>query len=259
MRNWMLVGLCAAAIAVVGFAVVGCGESAPEDEQAQPLTPAAVLPRDSESSGREAGQVPRAEVASTGMPPTIDGVLDDAAWKGKRLKGAMLNVYTSEVAKVQSGIFVTCDDKNIYVAFDMPELRVGDMVAAQTDPVADRDGNIWEDDSVEIFLDPADGKEGPIYYHVAVNFKGVVYDAHVKESAWNSHVAVAARVGKDRWTVEVAIPLSDMGVKNSLRGKTWLANFCRNRQVTGATEDTSWADVGEEFHNWEAYGHITFK
>ncbi len=249
MRNWTLVGLCLAVVAVVGFAFAGCGESVSEDEQAQPLTPAAVP-----------GQVPRAEVASTGKPPTIDGVLDDAAWKGKRLKGAMLNVYTSEVAKVQSGIFVTYDDKNIYVAFDMPEPKVADMVALKTDKVADRDGpGVWEDDSVEMFLDPANGKKGPAYYQLIVNFKGVVYDGHVKDRSWNAGAECAVRVGKDRWTVEVAIPLSDMGVKGSPRGKTWLANFCRNRQVTGVTEDTSWADVGEEFHNWEAYGHITFK
>jgi hypothetical protein len=66
-------------------------------------------------------------------------------------------------------------------------------------------------------------------------------------------------VGTDSWTVEVAIPLASMGVQGSPKGQTWLANFCRNRQVTGATEDMSWSDVGEEFHTWQRYGHITFK
>jgi len=205
------------------------------------------------------GKFPRADIFSTQHAPKIDGVLDDKAWKGKRLKGAMLNVYTSKVAKVQSRIYVTYDDKYLYIAFDLDEPQPAKMVARQTDPVADHDGLVWEDDSVEIFLDPADGKKGPIYFHLMGNSKNVLYDAQVKDHTWESRTRLVAKVHKDRWTVEMAVPLSDLGVAKSPKGKTWLANFCRNRQVTGETEDTSWSDVGEEFHRWERYGHITFK
>ncbi len=233
------------------------GQPTPPEKPDVPGKPE--TPEEPEEPAAPPGPFPSAEVLSTDTPPTIDGDLDDPAWKDKRLKGAMLNVYTSKVATVQSRIYVTYDAKYLYVAFDMPEPNVGGMVTRQTDPGAHRDGPVWEDDSVEIFVDPLNGQKGPKYYHVVVNSRSVIHDEKVKDSRWDAPVVTAARVGTDRWTVEVAIPLANMGIKGSIKGQTWLANFCRNRQVTGTTEDTSWSDVGEEFHSWERYGHITFK
>ena len=254
MRTWVVVGLCVVIAALLG--VAGCSKSVPEGnrgaEAAEKATPAP-------EPAAPAGQFPTAEVTSTATAPEIDGNLDDAAWKDKQLKGAMLNVYTSEVAAVQSKVYVTYDDKNLYVAFDMSEPNVAGMVARQTDVVADRDGPIWEDDAGEIFLDPANGQKERNYYHIAVNSKCVVYDEKIKDNKWDAPARCAAKVGTDHWVVELSIPLASLGVEGSPKGQTWLANFCRDRQVTGTTEDTSWSDVGEEFHNWQRYGHITFR
>ena len=241
----------------------GCGRPTPDENQSAPAG-SQTRPIAEETSAAPPGQFPSADVLATPTPPDIDGDLDDPAWKNKHLKGAMLNVYTSKVAQIQSRIYVTYDDKNVYVAFDMFEPYVDGMAAHLTDAVSDRDGYVWEDDSVEIFLDPNNGQLGKAsYYHVAVNFKNVIYDEEVKDKfkdrRWNAPIRSAVKVGANSWTAEVVIPLASMGAQGSPKGQAWLANFCRNRQVTGATEDTSWSDVGEEFHAWQRYGHITFK
>lgn len=203
------------------------------------------------------GKDVKADVQATAVPPKIDGDLSDAAWKDKVVATKLVDVYTGKEATPPSTVSVTYDDQNVYIAYDMPEPLV-DKIVAQ---VADHDGQVWQDDAVEIFLDPKDGKAGAAYYQLIVNSKGVIYDGQAKDSSWESKATVAAKVDKEgkKWTLEVAIPLASMGVKGSPKGQEWLANFGRDRQVTGMGENSAWADVGEDFHNWEGYGHITLK
>jgi hypothetical protein len=215
--------------------------------------PAAATEKAPEPAGAP-GTNAKADSLPAAAAPVIDGTLGDAAWQGRRIPGRFVNVDDNEPAKVASAVFVTYDDANIYLAFDLDEPSVKGIVAQATA----HDESVWEDDSVEIFLDPANGKKDANYYQFIVNTKGVVYDGQVGDSGWDGHAKTAAKVLANKWTVEVQIPLKDLGVTGSPRGQTWLANFCRNRQADGS-QHLAWSDVGTDFHNWEAFGHITFK
>ena len=185
--------------------------------------------------------------------PKIDGDLSDACWKDAGIAGDWTNVETGKTVTPKPTVLVHYDETNIYIAFLNPEPDMKAVVAEATD----RDGEVWRDDSNEIFLDPTGKRE--TYFQFIVNTKGVLLDGNTRDSSWDSGATVAAKTMKDAWSVEVAVPLSSLGVTGSLKGKTWAANFCRNRRATGEPELQAWADTGESFHNPEAFKDLTFK
>jgi hypothetical protein len=146
------------------------------------------------------------------------------------------------------------DSQNLYVAFLNPEPKMDKIVAA----VTDRDGTVYSDDSDEVFLDPSAGKHG--YYHIIVNTKEVLYDARGKDAeAFNGTEKVAVKMMDKAWAVEMSIPLKDIGVDYAIKGETWAANFCRNRQTEGTSQPFGWSDTGESFHNPAQFGKIKFE
>jgi hypothetical protein len=159
-----------------------------------------------------------------------------------------VDVYTGNPAKPQGKIYVCYDDKNLYVAYYNPEPKMKNLVADATD----RDGNAWEDDSNEFFVDPTAGKKD--YLQFIVNTKNVLYDGKGKDGSWNSNAKTAVKKTDDAWSLEMCIPLADLGVEGSPKGTTWTANFCRNRRTEGDAQALSWSDTGESFHNPDAFG-----
>ncbi|KPJ52034.1 MAG: hypothetical protein AMS16_06915 [Planctomycetes bacterium DG_58] len=194
-----------------------------------------------------------APVKRCGRPPRIDGSLADPCWNTAELRGLWMDVYTGDASKLDTKAYVCYDDRNLYVAFHNPEPNMAGIV---TD-AGKRDGTVWEDDSNELFIDPTAGKKD--YYQFMVNAKGVLYDGRGKDSSWDGKAKVAVKKMADGWSVEIAIPLSDLGVTASPGGQTWTANFCRNRQAEGEAEAYAWADTGESFHNPEAFGKLKFE
>ncbi|HUV38501.1 MAG TPA: sugar-binding protein [Planctomycetota bacterium] len=219
--------LCVAGL-VVTWTASGCGKTAEDGK---------------------GGQTPAPEASG----PVVDGDLSDAAWKGCEITGDWTDVSIARPVKDKPTVYLTCDDRNLYVAFLNPESRMKDLVA----DARDHDGNVWEDDSNEIFIDPTGKKQS--YYQVIVNSLGVVRDARDQDTEWESKATAKVKKTDDAWSVEVAIPLTSLGVEGSPRGQTWAFNFCRNRQVTGMTENQAWVDTGPSFHNPEAFRKITLK
>ncbi len=182
-------------------------------------------------SRRRPDAVPTAHVVDTDAPPAIDGKLDDVCWsKAGRL--AMAFTLDGEgTASVPTEIRLLRDSKRLYLAFRCVEPRVGRMRARGMA----HDADLWNDDSVEIFL----GTEGS-YCHFIVNTKGTTYDARGKERSWESGFRAAAAVGKSEWTVEIAIPLQKIVGKKAIP-KQWIANFTRNRYAAGRWEELAWS------------------
>jgi len=187
------------------------------------------------------------------VAPTVDGDLGDEVWKGREITGEWTDVRPPRPVKDKPTVYLTCDAENLYIAFLNPEPDMKHIVAS-----ADaHDGNVWQDDSNEIFIDPTGKKES--YYQIIVNSKAVVRDARDQDTEWESKAVAKVRKMEAAWSVEIAIPLASLGVEGSPKGQTWAFNFCRNRQVTGETENQTWADTGPSFHNPDAFKKLTLK
>jgi hypothetical protein len=135
-----------------------------------------------------------------------DGSLDEAAWKNAVALSGFVSEMNAEPA-VETRVLVTYDKDNLYIAVINDEPNTDKLVAK----AEKRDGSVWGDDSVEIYLDPHNRKMGE-YYGFFVNSRNVVYDRKANE-AWDGDWKSGTKVidGK-AWLVETVIPWNTVNV-----------------------------------------------
>jgi len=139
---------------------------------------------------------------------TADGALDEAAWKSAVALTDFIR--GSDRPDVKTRVLVTYDKANLYVAVVCQEPNTDKLVTKTTE----RDGEVWTDDCVEIYIDPSNEKQGTTgYYGFFVTPKNVVYDrrrdGNWSSTAWKSGARVVDGTG---WVAEVAVPFKVMGV-----------------------------------------------
>ena len=237
----MKTSVCAIAIAVALAAVMGLTGC---EKATTPVTPLVPM---------KPGYPEPADIGACSKAPVIDGDLSDACWKSAEVLGPWIDFESTRAAKIETKIFVCYDDKNLYVAFLNTEPKMKSLKADATD----RDSDVWLDDADEIFIDPSAGKED--YFQFIVNTKNVLYDGKDRDGSWNSTAKSAVKKMDDGWSLEIAIPLSEIAVTAPVKGQTWKANFCRDRRVEGEGGSSSWSDTGDTFHNVDGFGTLKMK
>jgi hypothetical protein len=110
-------------------------------------------------------------------------------------------------------------------------------------------GGLWDDDCVEVFLNP-DPNNPRTSYHYIVNSKGAVWDgrrgvAAETGEAWNGTATVATQIEAKRWRVSVTIPFADLGITAPAPGLSLKANVYRTRWVGGAQESSAWSPTND--------------
>ncbi|MBR4220491.1 MAG: hypothetical protein IKR81_04995, partial [Victivallales bacterium] len=115
-----------------------------------------------------------------------------------------------------------------YLSQDGEKLYIGMTSPAPAKPkiqvYLERDGNVWEDETVEIHLDVIGKKR----YQFIMNPANGIFDSCNGDPKWNSPHAVHKSTLKDgRWTFEFAIPFADL----ELTGDALGINLCRSYQT----------------------------
>lgn len=174
------------------------------DEDGFHLERSLYLPLDMVAHARE--YPTRASFSATDTPPEIDGRLDDPAWKAEPDIGRLVPMKADGYAMVETEAWLRYDDEFLYVGVHCEEPLLGDV---RTE-ISGRDGKVWEDDSIEVLFDT--NRDQKTYLHFAVNSRGVLYDGQMREGKWNSQAKVATHAGDEDWSVELAIPLKDLGL-----------------------------------------------
>lgn len=138
---------------------------------------------------------------------------------------------------------------------DEPEM---DKVTAAQRPFDDR--GIWQDNSVEVFLNPsADDKN---YYHWIINSAGSWFDAkEVKTGAkqtldvkWNSSAQVKVGRNAKGWTAELII---GRNIANDWNPDGFKVNFTRSRILSGKQQLFTWSPfLVSGFHEPENFGRL---
>lgn len=183
--------------------------------------------------------------------PKIDGKLDDACWRLAGRAAPFVRNDGSRVAFVQTEALVCADAANLYVAFKCHEPAMSAVVAN----VVMRDGPVWNDDSVELFLGSAERALGH-YKHFIVNPAAALYDAHIQEKDWDANVRVKTSKSSDAWFVEMAIPFSCFD-RAPRPGEAWLINFNRGRRAQ-TRELSCWSCTYGGFHVPHEFGEVIF-
>jgi hypothetical protein len=183
--------------------------------------------------------------------PSLDGALSDPCWQ-KALKVDLVNNNTGKTPKAPTAAYTCYDDKNLYIAFLCKEPFM-DKIKAN---VTERGGAVWNDDCVEIFIDPGLSRKN--YYHFMVNSKNVQSNAkwdgpNNEERGWDGEWQSSTSLQPDGWTAEIKIPLSNFALASDV-GSSWGINLCRERKTE--PENTSWSPTFGAFHSPEKFGTI---
>ena len=158
----------------------------------------------------------------------VDGKLDERAWKDAQWERQFrrLAIHESMGAFSRPTEFaIVHDGRTLYVGVRCRETDFSRM----TPP---RDVGLWGcPDTVEFFFSPSGSRKSG--YHVIVNSEGSIAtlpwvakgQSATEGKAWNPEIRTDIRKEKDRWTCEIAVPLSSIGpIAPSMP-----VNFCRSR------------------------------
>lgn len=173
----------------------------------------------------------------------IDGKLDDAAWKKAQPLVPFKKLDGSTPQAATTGLILT-DLHYLYLAFRCQEPLMDKLEAV---PLP-RDGKIWTNDCIEIFIAPFQRQDE--YFQVVVDTEGQIYDAFKREGKQddNYDFSVTAQTHKQQneWTIEIAIPLAEIGLS---RSRDALMNFARERKA--APEDSTWHGLFSKPETWQ--------
>lgn len=194
---------------------------------------------------------PLHSVGYTTASPEIDGQLHDKPWQYALEMGGFSVARMQTPAEAQTRLYFAYDDSHLYVAVRAEQLDMDNLSGASR---ADGDVTIWQNDSVELFIDRNGDRES--YYHFIVNRVGTLYDAWRKQgegadATWTSEAKVAAGADDDGWMLELAIPLENLGGPVEA-GEAWLFNAVRNNPSDN--EFSSWVPLSE--HHWHTPEHF---
>ena len=216
---------------------------------------------------------PVARVVRAATAPVIDGRGDDDVWKSAVAIDDFLTYNALRPAKEATTARLVYDDKNLYILFENvePLLIKADMRQSELKTTAKtRDGDVvngklfndvLNDDACTMMLQPHG--DGPVY-EFTVNANGVMADAKMargdlwatRDLSWNSHFTAAARQGEGEWTLEMAIPLADIGASAPQAGERWQVVLAR--LAAGRGENSSWNPSGAGAHRPLEMGTLIF-
>ena len=218
------------------------------------------------------GVVPSYEARRATGPIRIDGTLDETSWTSTPRISGFRHIYDpSRPSKYPTEAAIVWDDEHLYVAF----------VCADPAPwgrMTNRDDPLWEEEVVEVFLDPDGDEEN--YAELEVSPNNVVVDLLLPRRGadtaaalrWNIE-GLQTAVSRDArgWTAEMAIPwtsLAAAGVTTAPQpGHQWRVGLYRIKRPGGpdradksADEFLAWSLTRAErgFHDPERFGSVKF-
>jgi len=221
-------------------------------------------------------------------PITVDGKLDDEAWKAAPWSDAFLDIEGDRKPKPRqrTRVKMLWDDKCLYIAAELEESHVWATLTKH-------DSIIFQDNDFEVFLDP-DG-DNHLYAELEINALNTTWDLLLPKpykdlgkaiDAWEiTGLKTAVHVDgtlndprdKDRgWTIEIAWPWEGLAELMDRKvppkdGEQWRINFSRveweheivegkYRKVKGKREDNwVWSPQGViNMHRPERWGYLQF-
>lgn len=195
-------------------------------------------------------------------PPVINGILDDKCWSGAPAITEFVSLKEPDI-KREHRVWTAHDDAWLYFALDVRHPAPKRL----TLNCREHDGDLSNDDSVELFLDP--GTNGERYFHYILSAANIKAEQRadrggLRDRAWNGPWRSAARTADAGWTAESAIPLSllvSYGAPDRVR-----VNVCLNVlepvfdpqgiQVDLRREWLTWKPLAGGFHEPDRFGRL---
>jgi len=212
--------------------------------------------------------IPTYEVIKTKLPVNIDGVLNDEAWgEADLIDNFVLNTGNSPSPYLTEAK-VLYDDEFLYFAFRCADDNIWSTKTK-------RDDHLWEEEVVEVFLQP--NKNEKSYIELEVNPLGALLDSYMLDSvrnlpfdSWNITdikwaVSVEGTIdgepGDSEWCCEIAFPLLNAVTAVNIppqNGDAWYMNLYR-AELKPAYTLISWSPTfKDDFHMPGFFGKLIF-
>jgi len=186
----------------------------------------------------------RLHIQKTNLPITIDGIIDEEAWRFTDVAKDFYMVLPDDgkKAKQLSEIRMTYDAKNIYVAAVFYNTRPGPYFVESLR----RDFSFGSNDNFLIFMDPFNNQTTGFSF--GANAAGAQWDGTMNNGGkvdlnWDSKWVSEVKQDKDKWVVEMAIPFKSIRYKKGIT--EWGINFSRLDLKT--SEKSSWTPIPRQF------------
>lgn len=208
--------------------------------------------------------IPAVSIPRSAGEVKADGRLTEDVWKNAA-QVKLVDNQSGGAPHARTTVRLFHDTKYLWVGFSCADTDVSAEMTA-------RDDNLWREEAVEIFLDPAGG--GREYLEIEVNPRGAVYDAWIQydtnidfDKAKTFDLAeIRVGAGVDGalndprpdtgWTCEIGIPLDE--VPAQITGAARL-NLTRIDRVSGKHVYQAWSPTFRWFHVPDRFGTAVFR
>ena len=231
------------------------------------------------ASAFSADQLPKSyDCQRAKKPLTIDGKLDDPAWKKAQWSDDFVDIEGDAKPKPRfhTRMKMLWDDTYLYVG---AELEEPDIKAKLTQ----HDSVIFHDNDFEVFLKPPTGTPG--YFEFEINALNTSWDLYLNkpyrehgkaDNSWDipglkTAVALNGTLNDSTdtdhsWTVEIAIPwiafTSRLPVEPPKKGTEWRVNFSRVEWKAGQPKEDNWVWSPQgviNMHVPDKWGYLHFR
>jgi hypothetical protein len=182
-------------------------------------------------------------------PPALDGKLDDAAWQQAPVVSGFTLFGSDQLVSPQTSFRLLWDDAHLYLGVHCDEPLMDKISPTK---YAHDEHAVFSNETIEFFIDP--NHTHSVYYQLAFNIAGSLYDGEGEATVWNSEATVKSFSGPDFWSVEIAVPWGPLKAKPQ-PGKVIGFNVNRDRNIAGDKYMT-WAKVQGGFHDPQRFAHL---
>lgn len=176
--------------------------------------------------------------------PALDGDLSDPIWQDAARLDPFVLMNGAADPLMQTDVILGSDAATLYLGITCHEDNMGAITAR----ISEDGGRVWEDDCVELYVDA--NLDGRGYRQVLANSLGTQSWNNSEDKSWRANSRVATKSHTDRWVVEWAIPMADLG----LTGQQFGLNVCRERRPMETLELSCWSPTGTGFAVPERFG-----
>jgi Carbohydrate family 9 binding domain-like len=190
--------------------------------------------------------------------PVLDGRLTDECWRDRPFLSGWYQYWTPvpKPPLLHTGARLCYDDRALYIGITLDDEQVDKIratISGRDDP------NTWQDDCVEIMVDPASSGTG--YRKFTTNFLAARYDELATDAGvnagWNAEGwQVRTSKGADGWAIEAMFPWVDLGAKPKL-GDLWSFDLVRYGYSTGSFRGVTWS-LGGSYASPQSFGYLRF-
>jgi hypothetical protein len=190
-----------------------------------------------------------ASVQPTPLGPEINGPMDPSRWHTAARLTGFTQFGGQSRADDQTQVWVTYDSRKLYVGFQCFQAS-----GAPRAEVTQRDGPVYTDDAVEIFIQPDPDK--PEYFQFVGNSRGAFLDGRGTDGSWNGPWEYRASPAEGCWFGALAIPWEALGMAGPQPGQQLGFNVCRDQMVP-AHALSCWSPLTSSFHDPARFGRLT--